>query len=158
MIAARINVISTHMNSISCSILFTFWLVRMLKDEGLPYPVVVLAHYWQRVAFVSYFAMRSVNRIIKIIFLINFDWMNSLSECLLTSASILTTLASVLGRNESFYCLTCNLLTGACGAEYFYREKYHLWHIGRSDQSAYLYNLTGTEKLQLEATTTRTTG
>ena len=48
MIAARINVISTHTNSISCSILFTFWLVRMILDEGLPYPVVVLAHYWQR--------------------------------------------------------------------------------------------------------------
>ena len=48
MFAARINVISTHINSISCSILFTIWLVRMILDEGLPYPVVVLAHYWQR--------------------------------------------------------------------------------------------------------------
>ena len=151
--------ISTHINSISCSILFTFWLVRMLQEEGLPYPVVVLAHYWQRVAFVSYFAMRSVNRIIKITFLINFDWINSLSECLLTSASLLATLLSVLGRfNNLFPSLACNLLTGACGAEYFYRENYNLWHIGRSDRSAYLYNLTGTEKLQLEATTTRTTG
>ena len=48
MFVARINVISTHINSISCSILFTIWLVRMILDEGLPYPVVVLAHYWQR--------------------------------------------------------------------------------------------------------------
>ena len=24
------------------------WLVRIILDEGLPYPVVVLAHYWQR--------------------------------------------------------------------------------------------------------------
>ena len=106
----------------------------------------------------SYFAMRSVNRIIKITFLINFDWMNSLSECLVTSAAIITTVLSALGRKDKLYSLTCNLLTGACGAEYFYREKYQLWHIGRSDQSAYLYNLTGAEKLELERTTTRTTG
>ena len=48
--------------------------------------------------------------------------------------------------------------SGHCGVEYFYREKFNLWHIGNSDRSAYLYNLTGTEKLQLEATTTKTTG
>ena len=44
---ARINVISTHINSITCSILFSFWLVRILLDSGLPYSVVVFAHYWQ---------------------------------------------------------------------------------------------------------------
>ena len=100
MFAARINVLSTHVNSISCSILFIFWLSRMIQDEGLPYSVVVLAHYWQRVSFVSYFAMRSVNRVIKIAFLINFDWINSLSECWVTSASLITTIISVLGRND----------------------------------------------------------
>ena len=50
----------------------------------------------------SYFAMRSVNRIIKIIFLINFDWMNSLSERLVTSAAIITTILSILGKNDTF--------------------------------------------------------
>ena len=44
--------------------------------------------------------MRSINRIIKITFLINFDWMTSLSECLVTSAAILTTFLSVLGSNN----------------------------------------------------------
>ena len=48
MFAARINVISTHINSTVCSIYFTIWLVRIFLDEGLPYPVVVLAHYWLR--------------------------------------------------------------------------------------------------------------
>ena len=54
--------------------------------------------FLSRVALVSYFAMRSFNRIIKITFLINFDWMNSLSEYLVTSAAILTTAFSVLGK------------------------------------------------------------
>ena len=58
--------------------------------------------YLSRVAFMSYFAMRSVNRIIKIIFLINFDWMNSLSERLVTSAAIITTILSILGKNDTF--------------------------------------------------------
>ena len=48
MFAARINVISTQINSLAGSILFTFWLARMILDEGLAYPLVVLAHYWQR--------------------------------------------------------------------------------------------------------------
>ena len=133
-----------------------------MKDESQPRLICkfspdLLSVY--RVILVSYFAMRSVNRIIKITFLINFDWMSSLSECLVTSAAIITTLLSVLGRTDTFPPLIRrNLLIGACGAEYFYREKYHLWHIGRSHRSAYLYNLTGTEKVQWEATTTRTTG
>ena len=49
-------------------------------------------------------------------------------------------------------------MAGACLAEYFYRENYNLWHIGPTDRSAYLYNLTGTEKLQFEATNFNTTG
>ncbi len=46
--------------------------------------------------------MRSINRIIKIAFFINFDWVNSLSEGLVTSAAIITTLISILGRNATF--------------------------------------------------------
>ena len=87
--------------------------------------------------------MRSVNRIIKIMFLVNFDWMNSLSESLVSTAAILTTVLSV---------------SGTCLAEFLYREKYNMWHIGRSYHSQYLYNLTGADKIELEATTTRTTG
>lgn len=106
-----------------------------------------------RVAFVSYFALRSVNRIIKIIFLINFAWMDSLSEILVTMAAIITTLFSVLGKYKSPVSDSTNYrCSGACVAEYFYREKYSLWHIGQNDRSAYLYNLTGREKLQIEAT------
>ena len=55
-----------------------------------------------RVAFVSYFAMRSVNRIIKITFLINFDWMTSLSEGLVISGAIITTVFSIIGRTDIF--------------------------------------------------------
>ena len=55
-----------------------------------------------RVILVSYFAMRSINRIIKIAFFINFDWVNSLSEGLVTSAAIIMTLLSILGRNATF--------------------------------------------------------
>ena len=87
--------------------------------------------------------MRSVNRIIKIMFLVNFDWINSLSESLVSTAAILTMVLSV---------------TGTCLAEFLYREKYNMWHIGRSYHSQYLYNLTGADKIELEATTTRTTG
>ena len=50
------------------------------------------------------------------------------------------------------------LYPGACGSEILFREKHNLWHIGRSDQSAYLYNLTGAEHKEMEATTTRTSG
>ena len=62
--------------------------------------MTLLISYLSSVAFVAYFTMRSVNRVIKITFLINFDWMTSLSECLVTSAAILTTLLSVLGSKE----------------------------------------------------------
>ena len=133
-----------------------------MKDESQPRLICkfspdLLSVY--RVILVSYFAMRSVNRIIKITFLVNFDWMSSLSEGLVISAAIITTVLSILGRNDKHLCsLSPNLSAVTCVLEYFYREKYHLWHIGLSDQSAYLYNLTGTEKLQLEAETTRSTG
>ena len=50
MSVARINVISTHINSICGSIMFSFWLLRILLDSGLPYAVVVMARYWQRSA------------------------------------------------------------------------------------------------------------
>ena len=72
----------------------------MTKADSFSADLLLIDRYMSRVAFVSYFAMRSVNRIIKITFLINFDWMNSLSECLVTSAALLTTLLSVLGSQE----------------------------------------------------------
>ena len=105
--------------------------------------IMIIRIMMTRVAFVCYFAMRSVNRIIKITFLLNFDWMNSLSESVVSTAAVLTTLLSV---------------SGSCVAEFLYREENNMWHIGRSDRTAYLYNLTGTDKLQLQATTTKTTG
>ena len=48
LLAARLSVMTCHINSITSSILFTIWLVRMILDVGLPYPVVILEHYWQR--------------------------------------------------------------------------------------------------------------
>ena len=117
MSVARINVISTHINSICGSIMFSFWLLRILLDSGLPYAVVVMARYWQRsadntqhllfylsvysIAFVCYFAMRSFNRLVKITFLLHFDWMNSLAEHWVSSAALLLTGLSVTGKSSS---------------------------------------------------------
>ena len=76
-----------------------------MKDESQPRLICkfspdLLSVY--RVILVSYFAMRSVNRIIKITFLVNFDWMSSLSEGLVISAAIITTVLSILGRTDIF--------------------------------------------------------
>ena len=95
---------------------------------------------------------------IKITFLLNFDWMHSLSDFLVNSAAILTTLMSVLGKSQFPFMNPNANVPGACGAENFYREKYNLWHIGQNDRSAYLYNLTGTEKLQFETANFNSTG
>ena len=76
-----------------------FW-PRRLTDLVKPSSWVLANTYLlSRVAFVSYFAMRSVNRMIKITFLLNFDWMHSLSDFLVNSAAILTTFMSVLGKS-----------------------------------------------------------
>ena len=76
-----------------------------MKDESQPRLICkfspdLLSVY--RVILVSYFAMRSVNRIIKITFLVNFDWMSSLSEGLVISGAIITTFLSILGRTDIF--------------------------------------------------------
>ena len=50
------------------------------------------------IAFVCYFAMRSFNRLVKITFLLHFDWMNSLAEHWVSSAALLLTGLSVTGK------------------------------------------------------------
>ena len=74
-----------------------------------------------RIILVSYFAMRSVNRIIKITFLINFDWMASISEGLVISGAIITTVLSILGTTRT-QCSPLSLVEECRGSALIGRE------------------------------------
>ena len=212
--------------------MFSFWLLRILLDSGLPYAVVVMARYWQRSAdntqhllfnvflctasllfatspwghstdwWRSHFSStltgwtpwRSTGSAARLSCWQASPWQASrpapspmlqwetitqwiypvfLHKSLLVRISERETATALNGSTdakaghseENFsFLLVAYILSliwnnsGSCIAEFLYREKYNLWHIGRSAHTAFLYNLTGKEREELEATTTKTSG